>query len=466
MSPTAAQEIESDDLFRLFNDCNAIGLEVDRVADDLLNLGISQAAIQEAAESRLRVARLYASTARTSLHVAVNRHAIQVEYRKPVRDLVTGEARPVSTFTKAVGVQEETEARVMLGLSNLLDDFLVEYLRVNEVACGSAISRPAKHETITDVELGSTAHVAEQTESESSRENQGAIEFDPYELATIAGREIRSVISSKLLDVEFEASVISNARELALERIANFPNFLAQAKCDMVVQRYNSDVMNKRPDWYKAMAEMLVRARHVNGSDSYETVNIDGTASKDGHFLCDMVVQRYNSDVMNKLFHEAGKGHALRSRGEFGALLATVRNMEFKWFGRAVIDGQPVHILSVALSRNAGSRIQRDGFPGGRVAQDGFVYIDEISQQTLGIFLRSVKIPIEYGIEEFIQGVFFGKVEIDGKKYLMPLASESIMSFRGPPIIRQSSRYRNYRKFHVESDLRFEPVGSNTQLQQ
>ena len=442
MSPIAAQEIESDDLFRLFNDCNAIGLEVARVSDSLLNLGISQAVVQEAAESRLRVARLYTSTARTSLHVAVNRHAIQVEYRKPVRDLVTGESRPVSTFTKAVGVQEETEASVMLGLSNLLDDFLVDYLRVNESACGSTISRPAIPKMITDTESGPTARVAEQDKSESSRENQSVIEFDPYEVATMAGREIQSVASNKRLDLSVQSSIISNARELALERIRGFPNFL----CDMVVQRSNSGVKNKRLKWKKSMAEMLVRVRHVNGSDDYEVVSIGGTPSKE-------------------LFHEVGKGNALRSRGEFGGLLALVGTMEFKWFERAVIDEQPVHILSVTLSRDAGFRIQRDGYPGGRAASEGFVYIDEISQQTLGIILRSVNIPIDYGIEEFIQGVFFGNVEIDGKKYLMPLASESIMSFRDPPIIRQSSRYRNYRKFHVESDLRFEPVGSNTHLQ-
>ena len=106
--------------------------------------------------------------------------------------------------------------------------------------------------------------------------------------------------------------------------------------------------------------------------------------------------------------------------------------------------------------------VRRSGFPGGDVAAEGIVLIDEISHHTLGIILRAIEIPSHYEIEEFMQSVFFGHVNIEGKIHLLPLASESIMGFPDVPVLRQSSRYRNYRKFHVESDLRFERAGSVT----
>ena len=246
VSTVGAQEVESDDLFQLFNECNAIGLEVGRVSDDLLDLGISRMGVRALAESRLRVARLYAATTRTALHLAVSKHAIQVEYRKPVRDLVTGEARTLSTYRRSADVQGDTAPSVMLGLSNLLDLFLVEYLSVNESACGPPINHARNNEVINDAEPASNAQVGEPIKTDGSRlgpndsssEDQSAIAFDPQELATMAGYELGPVVAIKPLDTEDEVSVISHTRELAANRIRNFPNFL----CEMVVERLRAEV--------------------------------------------------------------------------------------------------------------------------------------------------------------------------------------------------------------------------------
>ena len=124
--------------FQLFNDCKPIGLVVGKVFNDLQSLGIAEKNVQAAAESRLRAARLYTNNAPAFLYVAAGRYAIQLQYRKPLRDIASGETRSLQTFSKSATVPNGTAAGVMLEVSKLLDLFLVDYLRVNESACGQA----------------------------------------------------------------------------------------------------------------------------------------------------------------------------------------------------------------------------------------------------------------------------------------------------------------------------------------
>ena len=139
--------------FELYNDCKPIGLAVGKVFDDLQSLGISRENVQAAAESRLRASRLYADSVPAFLHVAASRYAIQLQYRKPLRDMASGETRSLRTFSKSGTVLNGTAAGVMLEVSNLLDLFLLDYLRVNESACGQAA--PPRPEPRADPETPS-----------------------------------------------------------------------------------------------------------------------------------------------------------------------------------------------------------------------------------------------------------------------------------------------------------------------
>lgn len=70
--------------------------------------------------------------------MTASRYAVQLQYRKPLGDLASGETRSLRTFSKAAEVRDGTAAGVMLRVSELLDLILVEYLRVNESACERA----------------------------------------------------------------------------------------------------------------------------------------------------------------------------------------------------------------------------------------------------------------------------------------------------------------------------------------
>ena len=141
---------ESRDRFELFNSCKPMALWVDLSGDEEIITGITEEVLRDVAESRLKVARLrlrsdgfsvaaWKSFAALNLTVDVvgSNFTVSVEYGKRVTDIY-GESGHVgtwrSTFTHA---HNKSDWFVMGVVSDQLDRFLNEYLRVNEEACES-----------------------------------------------------------------------------------------------------------------------------------------------------------------------------------------------------------------------------------------------------------------------------------------------------------------------------------------
>lgn len=143
LAPAAAgQDAKSDEhlRFELFNDCKPMYLLVEKLNDGAGKIGLTKARLQAAAESRLRSARLYDSAATAYLYVNVSvvgmAVSIRLEYNKRVFDVATGELGVATTWdTGSTGTHGGDAGYIVSALSEKLDRFLVEYLRVNESAC-------------------------------------------------------------------------------------------------------------------------------------------------------------------------------------------------------------------------------------------------------------------------------------------------------------------------------------------
>lgn len=143
LAPAAAgQDAKSDEhlRFELFNDCKPMDLVVERLHDDAGKIGLTKARLQAAAESRLRSARLYDSDAAAYLYmnvaVASPAFSIRLEYRKRVFDPASVKSGYAATWnTGSTGTHGGDAGYIVSALSEKLDRFLVEYLRVNESAC-------------------------------------------------------------------------------------------------------------------------------------------------------------------------------------------------------------------------------------------------------------------------------------------------------------------------------------------
>ncbi len=155
--PLEAQE-DQEPRFQLFNECHPVGLGVALARDDGDLPEQLEERIERLAESRLRAARLFSPFSPRqlrlmtgafphsflSIEVTVVGRAFsgRVSFYKRVYDPPSGVSdfaltwRSGDTGTHRGG--EESAAFIMQRLSELVDAFVLEYLRVNEESCNDA----------------------------------------------------------------------------------------------------------------------------------------------------------------------------------------------------------------------------------------------------------------------------------------------------------------------------------------
>ena len=143
----AAQEVSDIDRFDLFNECAQIRLVIESLDDDAAAIGLTQARIRTLAESRLRAARLYDNSslvARLYIRVSVLNYdngrggafAYEVHYGKRLHDSMSDLTVITDTWKKTnLGTHGGDAGFILQGVSERLDEFILEYLRVNEAAC-------------------------------------------------------------------------------------------------------------------------------------------------------------------------------------------------------------------------------------------------------------------------------------------------------------------------------------------
>lgn len=125
--------------FNLFNNCQPMDLVVEPLAPVAAEMGLTEESIQNLVESRLRSARLYnPDPDSTSAHLYISVHIVGVtfnislEYTKLIR--VLGSDLKVTSRASITDTHGDA-SYILSGVSELTDDFLLKYLRVNEEAC-------------------------------------------------------------------------------------------------------------------------------------------------------------------------------------------------------------------------------------------------------------------------------------------------------------------------------------------
>ena len=141
---SAAAEVNEFDRFALWNECRPMHLAVEDLDEDSAEIGLSKEALEIAARSRLRAARLYSedffegSFSYLYINVTVSSRAlsISVEYKKSVMDLATKlEVNATTWKAGSVGTHGRDAGYILSAVSQHTDEFIDEYLRVNETAC-------------------------------------------------------------------------------------------------------------------------------------------------------------------------------------------------------------------------------------------------------------------------------------------------------------------------------------------
>ena len=135
----SAAEVSDRDRFRLWNDCYSMSVGV--LPEGTSDIGLTKEAITIAARSKLRAARLYHPDPGTPflfvrVHVVRAAFHISVEYIKWVEDSASGVSGPALTWASpSTGVHGHDASFILSAVSQKVDKFIDEYLRVNEDAC-------------------------------------------------------------------------------------------------------------------------------------------------------------------------------------------------------------------------------------------------------------------------------------------------------------------------------------------
>lgn len=125
--------------FELFSNCQPMELFVYVQGSE--QIGLAKDSVQAAAESRLRSAQLYENSDGTpflSIMIRVYRFAfsINVRYHKRVFDYQSGLSFGTVTWKRdTLGSHGGNSEFILSSVSELLDNFLEEFLRVNHEAC-------------------------------------------------------------------------------------------------------------------------------------------------------------------------------------------------------------------------------------------------------------------------------------------------------------------------------------------
>lgn len=147
----------------LFHWCRTVGLVVQDLSDDAAEIGLTVERLQTLAESRLRAARMYDDLpvvhyVYVRVSVVGAAYSIDVQFKRPmwppewVRAAVLNSGDALSTLGLRTGIGMRTliattweqgstgthgqnAGFILQNVSESLDEFILEYLRVNESAC-------------------------------------------------------------------------------------------------------------------------------------------------------------------------------------------------------------------------------------------------------------------------------------------------------------------------------------------
>ncbi len=131
---------EYRDRFELFNGCRPIGLLVETPSDDAAEIGLTRERLQTVAESRLRAARLY-DGGTDYPHLYINVHVVgrafhsRLNFYRPVDEPVSGLRGVAGTWERSSTGTNSDAGDIVQDVSEHLDAFILDYLRVNEGSC-------------------------------------------------------------------------------------------------------------------------------------------------------------------------------------------------------------------------------------------------------------------------------------------------------------------------------------------
>ncbi len=150
------------------------------------------------------------------------------------------------------------------------------------------------------------------------------------------------------------------------------------------------------------------------------------------------------------------------TQGEFGSLmiqiLDPVTHGKFHWDHWTLLRNHPVAVYSYRIEARDSQYhlIFGQGYDHEETtpAMEGFLYLDGETSDIVRILNHAADIPITFAVRQAFTRLDYAAQDIGGKRYVLPLRSESRMAARGIRT-RNLSQFSGYRKFEGKSTISF-----------
>jgi hypothetical protein len=235
-----------------------------------------------------------------------------------------------------------------------------------------------------------------------------------------------------------QSTMIGKVRQNALAYSRSLPNFI----CTQVTKRYTGKMAKgKDPSW-KLSDTLTIQLSYFEQQENYRLVMVDGKPTR---------------KTMDQL--QGGKW-----KGDFGSVLKNVfdpkSEAEFSWDHWAEIAGRKAGVVKYEIDLQHavfGTTFTRNGRKLHiNWAAEGTISFDAESMDVLQISVQSVGLPPDSPAGEVHMTLDYGRQNVGGKDYLLPLRSENWSRSRDGGALRGITVFTDYRKFTAESGIRFD----------
>jgi hypothetical protein len=228
-----------------------------------------------------------------------------------------------------------------------------------------------------------------------------------------------------------QAKVIEEAREIALSYAKRLPDFI----CLQMTYRY---VDPSGLEYFQLVDKVAARLSYFEQKEKYQLISVNG-------------------GLANTDFEKLG---GATSRGEFGTMLKQIfepaTQAEFQWERWAKLRGKICHVYSYRVTQARSQwgiswQKQLEIMP----AYRGLVYVDRDVPMVVKVTMEAENMPASFPIQEARSTLDYDFIDIAGNQFLLPLKAEMRMR-EGKILIRNSTEFRNYRKFGAEATITFD----------
>jgi hypothetical protein len=236
---------------------------------------------------------------------------------------------------------------------------------------------------------------------------------------------------------EDQNSILTEAREYALNYTKNLPDFL----CLQVTRRYFDP---NGSDNYRSYDTVMTKVSYVEQHEKYELLSV-------------------NDRFMTSSYESLG---GTISSGEFGSMMKEIfeprTDAEFHWLRWATLRGRRTHVYAYVVDQAHSQWSIEDRTVHDRISPgySGLVYVDRDTHAVMRVTLKAEGIPATFPIQEADDRLDYDLTDISGRQFILPMMAQVHLK-AGKINQRNDIEFRGYRKFSGDAVIKFDDISTD-----